>query len=161
MMLAREPKYFCKYLSTLVPRLAIRHRGLWIILLLAFTNNLASTELIEFRKGEHQLFAEVALTASQRSRGLMWRMEMADNMGMLFILEPQSRQCFWMRNTYLPLTIAFLNQDFKIMQLNDMTPLSEELHCSEEPAHFALEVNQGWFAQRDIQVGDHLEATLR
>lgn len=156
-MLARGSKL----IYTSMPQKVIRQTLLGLFLFFGLTHNLQSAEFIEFRKGEHQLYAEVALTASQRSRGLMWRMEMADNMGMLFILEPQSRQCFWMRNTYLPLTIAFLNQDFKIMQLNDMTPLSEELHCAEQPAHFALEVNQGWFNERGITVGDRLEATLR
>lgn len=147
-------------LSTVLRKFVIRQIWLGVLFFLTFSNSVQSAEFIEFKKGEHHIIAEVALTASQRSRGLMGRMEMADNMGMLFILEPHSRQCFWMRNTYIPLTIAFLDQDFKIMQLNDMTPLSEELHCSEEPVHFALEVNQGWFAQRDIQVGDYLEGTL-
>lgn len=148
-------------MSTLLRTLAIRPIWRWSLFFLAFSHCLQAAEVIEFRKGKHQIVAEVALTASQRSRGLMWRMEMPDNMGMLFILEPHSRQCFWMRNTYIPLTIAFLNKEFKIMQLNDMNPLSEDLHCSKEPADFALEVNQGWFAQRNIQVGDYLEGTLR
>lgn len=131
-----------------------------LVALLGLSVYLYATDFIELKSGEHQLLVEVALTPAQRSRGLMWRTEMPDNSGMLFILEAQSRQCFWMRNTYIPLSIAFLDEHFKILQLNDMTPLSEELHCADQPAHFALEVNQGWFEQRHIQVGDHLHAIL-
>ncbi|KDE40220.1 exported protein [Nitrincola lacisaponensis] len=130
---------------------------LWLWLLPA---TLLANEFIVFKQGEHQLLAEVALTPSQRSQGLMWRTEMPENGGMLFILDPQPRQCFWMRNTYIPLTLAFLDQDFRILQFNDMTPLSDELHCAEQTASFALETHQGWFSQRDIQIGSYLEASL-
>ncbi len=135
-------------------------KTLSVFFFLIFLGHSQAAEFVEFRQGEHRLLAEVALTPSQRSRGLMWRTEMPDHIGMLFILDTQSRQCFWMRNTYIPLTIAFLDESFTIMQLNDMQPLSDELHCADEPANFALEVNQGWFEVRGIGLGDQLEATL-
>lgn len=129
-------------------------------LILTLSQQISAAEFIEFRKDEHRLLAEVALTPSQRSRGLMWRKEMPENVGMLFILDPQPKQCFWMRNTYIPLTLAFLDDQFRILQLNDMQPLSEEMHCANTPAHFALEVNQGWFSRQGITVGDQLDAIL-
>ncbi len=141
-------KHLLAYISCLV---------LWLI---AFSHSYAM-EFIEFRAGEHRVLAEVALTPTQRSQGLMWRTQIPEDMGMLFVLEPQPRQCFWMRNTYIPLTIAFMDQEFTIMQLNDMRPLSDDLHCAEQPAHFALEVNQGWFAERGILVGDRLTPSLK
>lgn len=134
-------------------------RLLWLWLWL-LPGTLLASEFIVLTKGEHQLLAEVALTPSQRSQGLMWRTEMPENGGMLFILDPQPRQCFWMRNTYIPLTLVFLDQDFRILQFNDMTPLSDELHCAEQLASFALETHQGWFSQRNIAVGSRLEASL-
>lgn len=107
-----------------------------------------------------QLVVEVALSPEQRSRGLMERLEMPANAGMLFILDPQPRQCFWMRNTYIPLTLAFLDENFTLLQLNDMQPLSDELHCADQASSFALEVNQGWFEQHEIEIGVQLQPHL-
>lgn len=107
-----------------------------------------------------QLVVEVALSPEQRSRGLMNRQEMPADGGMLFILDPQPRQCFWMRNTYIPLTLAFLDEHFTLLQLSDMQPLSDELHCADQPASFALEVNQGWFEQHDVEIGAKLQPHL-
>lgn len=131
-----------------------------ILILFALFNNPLAADFIHLRKDQHQIFVEVASTPAQRSRGLMGRKEMAEDKGMLFILDTTSRQCFWMRNTFIPLTIAYLDQDFKILQMSDMTPLSDTLHCAEQPATFALEVNQGWFAERNIGVGDFLQGSL-
>jgi uncharacterized membrane protein (UPF0127 family) len=120
----------------------------------------AAVEYLLFDIQDQQLVVEVALSPEQRSRGLMNRLEMPANAGMLFILDPQPRQCFWMRNTYIPLTLAFLDEHFTLLQLSDMQPLSEELHCADQPSRFALEVHQGWFEQHDINVGQQLQPRL-
>lgn len=103
--------------------------------------------------GMHNVHAQVAATADQRQTGLMYRREMASNEGMLFVFDEPSQQCFWMRNTLLPLTIAFVADDGTIVNLADMQPLSEQSHCSTKPVRFALEMNQGWFAKRGIAAG--------
>lgn len=83
----------------------------------------------------------------------MYRESMSDEEGMIFIFDRPDRHCFWMRNTLIPLSIAFLDAQGRILQINDMQPESEELHCANRPASYALEVNQGWFAERGIRPG--------
>lgn len=117
-------------------------------------------EYLLFDIQDQQLVVEVALSPEQRSRGLMNRQALPANAGMLFILDPQPRQCFWMRNTYIPLTLAFLDENFTLLQLSDMQPLSDELHCADQPSSFALEVNQGWFEQHNVVVGEQLQPRL-
>ncbi len=101
-----------------------------------------------------QITAEVASTPGQRAKGLMGRKSLLPNHGMLFIFESPSTQCFWMRNTPLPLTIAFVADDGKIVNFADMQPFSEKEHCSARPVRFALEMEQGWFAKRGVLPGD-------
>jgi uncharacterized membrane protein (UPF0127 family) len=101
-----------------------------------------------------QITAEVADTPALRTRGLMGRQSLAPNHGMLFIFEQPQQQCFWMRNTPLPLTIAFLDDEGRISSLADMQPLSDATHCSQIPVRYALEMEQGWFAKRGIQPGE-------
>lgn len=103
--------------------------------------------------GMHRIIAEVAATPDQRAIGLMGRQSLADNRGMLFVFELPQRQCFWMEQTFVPLSIAFLREDGTITNIEDMQPLSRESHCSTEPVRLALEVNQGWFDQRNIKPG--------
>ncbi len=103
--------------------------------------------------GMHLIDAQVALTPEQRSIGLMWRAELAQNEGMLFVFERAATQCFWMKNTLLPLTAAFVTDDGVIVNLADMQPGSETSHCSAKPVRFVLEMQQGWFARRGIVAG--------
>jgi uncharacterized membrane protein (UPF0127 family) len=103
--------------------------------------------------GMHLLQVQLAQDFEQRQIGLMWRKEMPQNEGMLFIFEQPAVQCFWMRNTYLPLTAAFVADDGTIVNLADMKPLNDSSHCSNKPVRFVLEMNQGWFAKRNIQAG--------
>jgi uncharacterized protein len=103
--------------------------------------------------GMHNIKAQVALTPVQRHTGLMFRREMATHEGMLFIFEYPESQCFWMRNTPLPLSIAFLADDGTVEQLADMKPHDDNTHCSTKPVRFALEMNQGWFAKRGVKPG--------
>ena len=103
--------------------------------------------------GFHVITAEVARTTNQRAIGLMHRPTMPANDGMLFVFEEPGQQCFWMRNTMLPLSIAFLADDGSIVNIDDMKPQTLDSHCSKKPVRFVLEMNQGWFAKRAIQPG--------
>ena len=111
---------------------------------------------VTLRAGMHLIHAQVAATHAQRSIGLMWRRDLAPNEGMLFVFEAPAVQCFWMKNTYVPLTAAFVADDGRIVHLADMQPLDERSHCSTEPVRYVLEMAQGWFAQRGIGPGFRL-----
>jgi hypothetical protein len=106
--------------------------------------------------GIHRIDAQVAATPSQRQIGLMWRRDMPQNEGMLFIFEQPSVQCFWMKNTLLPLTAAFVADDGSIVNLADMKPQTTDSHCSAKPVRYVLEMNQGWFARRGLAAGSRL-----
>ena len=103
--------------------------------------------------GMHLLDVQVAQTPQERQIGLMFRKEMPQHEGMLFVFEQPAPQCFWMRNTLIPLTAAFVADDGTIVNLADMKPLSDDSHCSTKPVRFVLEMNQGWFAKRNIAAG--------
>ena len=106
--------------------------------------------------GMYRIDAQLAITPEQRETGLMFRAQMPEQEGMLFVFEQPATQCFWMRNTLLPLTAAFVADDGTIVNLVDMQPLSEESHCSKRPVRFVLEMNQGWFAKRGLKAGSKL-----
>ena len=103
--------------------------------------------------GFHLITAEVARTADQRAIGLMHRAAMPANDGMLFVFEEPGQQCFWMKNTLLPLSIAFLADDGSIVNIDDMQPQTLDSHCSKKPVRFVLEMNKGWFDKRAITPG--------
>ncbi|TSE24599.1 putative ACR [Tepidimonas sediminis] len=111
---------------------------------------------VTLRAGLHLIDAQVAATHAQRALGLMWRRELAPNEGMLFVFEAPAVQCFWMRNTFVPLTAAFIAEDGRIVNLADMRPLDETGHCSAEPVRYVLEMTRGWFARRGIGPGFRL-----
>jgi uncharacterized membrane protein (UPF0127 family) len=111
---------------------------------------------VQLNAGMHLITAEVAKTPQQRAIGLMHRERMGANEGMLFIFEQPSVQCFWMKNTLLPLSIAFLADDGRVVKIDEMQPQSLQEHCSGEPARYALEMNQGWFEKRGVKAGDHI-----
>ncbi|PMC18769.1 hypothetical protein CJ230_02670 [Oligella urethralis] len=112
------------------------------------------------RLGNSTLEVEIAATNQSRQRGLMHRHVMAEERGMLFMFEQAERLCFWMRNTYIPLSIAYLDKDATIIEIFDMQALDERSVCSTAPAQFALEVNQGWFERHQIQVGQRVEGIV-
>ena len=107
----------------------------------------------QLRAGMHLLDVQLAQTPQERQIGLMFRKEMPQHEGMLFVFEQPATQCFWMRNTLLPLTAAFVADDGTIVNLADMKPQTDDSHCSTKPVRFVLEMNQGWFAKRNIQSG--------
>ena len=106
--------------------------------------------------GMHVIRAEVAADMSSRSQGLMHRKSLAPNAGMLFIFDEAAPHCMWMKNTYIPLSVAFIDAQGVIINIADMQPHSEQSHCAARPAVFALEMTQGWFAQRGIKAGAKL-----
>ena len=106
--------------------------------------------------GMHRIDAQVALTPEQRQIGLMFRADMPQHEGMLFMFEEPAQQCFWMKNTSLPLSAAFVADDGTIVNLVDMQPRTTDSHCSAKPVRFVLEMNQGWFAKRAITAGFRL-----
>ncbi|MDK6201943.1 DUF192 domain-containing protein [Oligella urethralis] len=112
------------------------------------------------RLGNSTLEVEIAATNQSRQRGLMHRHVMAEERGMLFVFEQAERLCFWMRNTYIPLSIAYLDKDATIIEIFDMQALDERSVCSTAPAQFALEVNQGWFERHHIQVGQRVQGIV-
>ncbi len=103
--------------------------------------------------GMYQINVQLATTPDQRQTGLMHRPEMPQHEGMLFVFEQPSQQCFWMKNTLLPLTAAFVADDGTIVNLVDMKPQTTNAHCSSKPVRYVLEMNQGWFAKRAIKAG--------
>jgi uncharacterized membrane protein (UPF0127 family) len=113
---------------------------------------------VEMTAGMHRIQAQVASTPQQRAIGLMHRREMPTNEGMLFVFEEPGTQCFWMKNTLLPLTAAFVADDGTVVNLADMKPQSLDSHCSAKPVRYVLEMHQGWFAKRGIQAGQRLRA---
>lgn len=118
----------------------------------------AQTDLprVKLSAGMYQIDAQVAQTPQQQQVGLMFRKDMPQAEGMLFVFEQPSTQCFWMKNTLLPLTAAFVADDGRIVNLVDMQPLTLDSHCSEEPVRFVLEMNQGWFAKKNIKKNSKL-----
>lgn len=111
---------------------------------------------IDLTAGMYRIDTQLAQTPQQREIGLMFRKEMPQQEGMLFIFEVPGVQCFWMRNTILPLTAAFVADDGTIVNLADMKPMSEDSHCSAKPVRYVLEMNQGWFDKRGIKAGAKL-----
>ena len=112
---------------------------------------------IRLSAGMHNISAEVAQTPEQREIGLMHRKSMPATDGMLFVFEQPAVQCFWMRNTLLPLSIAFLADDGTMVNIDDMKPMTENSHCSQKPVRYVLEMNQGWFTKKGLKAGSKLQ----
>jgi len=114
---------------------------------------------VELTAGMHRIDAQVAQAPQERQIGLMHRRSMPAHEGMLFIFEQPAVQCFWMKNTLLPLTAAFVADDGTIVNLADMKPQSTDSHCSSKPVRYVLEMKQGWFSQKGVQAGFKLGGT--
>lgn len=109
--------------------------------------------VIELFAGMHRIEAELAASPESRQIGLMHRRYMAPQRGMLFVFPDVAKHCMWMRNTLLPLTVAFLDESGRIINIEDMQPQTEENHCAVKPARYALEMNLGWFRSRGFAPG--------
>ena len=117
-------------------------------------------ERIKLAAGMHRLDVQVAATPEQRQIGLMFRKEMPQHEGMIFIFDQPAQQCFWMKNTLLPLSAAFIADDGTIVNIEDMKPLVLDSHCSAKPVRYVLEMNKGWFAKKGVQAGSKLQGPL-
>jgi hypothetical protein len=104
--------------------------------------------------GSVKLNVEIVRTPRERQRGLMFRKSLPQDRGMLFIYEDSDIRRFWMKNTYIPLSLAYIDENCTIFQLVDMEPLEERFYPSARPAQFVLEVNRGWFEKNNVKVGD-------
>lgn len=109
--------------------------------------------LLELFAGMHRIEAEVAAMPESRQTGMMLRTVMASQRGMLFVFPETGNQCMWMRNTLLPLSVAFLDEKGRIINVEDMQPKTDANHCSARSARFALEMNLGWFRSRGLGAG--------
>jgi uncharacterized protein len=130
-------------------------------LLLALVCSLAAAQdgpqprlpTVKLTAGMHLITAELAVSPQQQATGMMFRTQMGANEAMLFVEEQASQRCFWMHNTLLPLSIAFVADDGTIVNIAEMQPKSDESHCSARPVRYALEMNRGWFSKRGIKAG--------
>jgi len=135
-----------------------------LIFIFFFTNHsfaqLALSK-VKIEIGSKTLIAEIAETDEEQEEGLMHRDTLGKDQGMLFLFEEGSTPCFWMKDTKIPLSIAFINKVNMIVKIEDMQPLTEKEHCSGSPVVLALEVNQGWFKDNNIKTGDKILSIKR
>jgi uncharacterized membrane protein (UPF0127 family) len=110
----------------------------------------------QLQAGMHLIRAEVAADNGARMTGLMHRPSMPANAGMLFVFDELAPHCMWMKNTLIPLSVAFLDEQGAIINVEDMRPETEDSHCARRPARYALEMNRGWFAARGIKPGSRI-----
>src|SRR5260221_5254187 len=129
-----------------------------LVCLLFLTFPAAAQQLprTELSAGMHLIKAEVADNFVNRMQGLMHRTSMGPNEGMLFIVEEAGIQCMWMKNTLIPLSVAYIADDGAIVNIEDMKPQTEDSHCTKKPVRFALEMNLGWFASKGLRPGARL-----
>lgn len=124
--------------------------------MLAATPVLAQHPVAQLNAGMHLIRAEVVSDPDTRAQGLMHRRSLAPNAGMLFIFDEASVHCMWMKNTLIPLSVAFIDDRGTIVNIADMAPHSEASHCAAQPVRYALEMNRGWFAARGVKPGSRL-----
>lgn len=141
---------------------APRRRGFLFALLLLGSASCAQDRpqqlpAIQLSAGIHLIAAQLAMTPQQHSIGLMFRESMAPSEGMLFVFAEAKQQCFWMKNTLLPLSAAFIADDGSVVNIEDMQPGTQDRHCSKKPVRFVLEMHQGWFAQRGLREGARIQ----
>lgn len=116
-----------------------------------------SSELTHLTIKDKSVRVEVAKDEAARSRGLMFREKLEENSGMLFVMDQSDLICMWMKNTLIPLSVAFIDENGKILNIEQMQPQTLSLHCSKGAARFALEMNLGWFKKQNIVPGERIE----
>ena len=109
--------------------------------------------VVQLNAGVHLIHAEVAADFGTRMQGLMYRKALAPNAGMLFVFDEVAGHCMWMKNTLIPLSVAFIDDAGAIVNIADMEPHSEQSHCAAKPVRYALEMERGWFAKRGLKAG--------
>jgi len=132
-------------------------KKLFLALVLTFSA-VARAELpvVQLATGMHLIHAELADSMGSRTQGLMYRKSMPQGSGMVFVFDETATHCMWMKNTLIPLSVAFIDDSGEIINIADMQPQSEQSHCAARPARYALEMNKGWFAQRGVKPGAKL-----
>ena len=125
-------------------------------LLLALPAAAQEMPVVQLNAGMHLIRAELAADFGTRMRGLMYRASMPQNAGMLFVFDEDTRHCMWMKNTLIPLSVAFIDEAGRITNIADMEPQTENSHCASRAARYALEMNRGWFAARGIKPGSRI-----
>lgn len=113
--------------------------------------------ILELNAGIHRIEAEVAATGASRARGLMHRRALPANRGMLFVFPASGRHCMWMRNTLIPLSVAFLDDQGVILNIEEMQPQTLDNHCAAGPARYALEMNASWFGAKGVSAGSRVQ----
>jgi hypothetical protein len=131
-------------------------RSVLALAALAAAPALAQPPVAQLNAGMHLIRAEVVSDPGTRAEGLMYRKSMAQNAGMLFIFDEAAVHCMWMKNTLIPLSVAFIDDRGAIVNIADMEPQTEASHCAAQPVRYALEMNRGWFAARGVKPGSRL-----
>jgi uncharacterized membrane protein (UPF0127 family) len=134
----------------------IRLRLFILAVLLAGSALAQDLPVVQLNAGMYLIRAEVAADFGSRAQGLMYRKQMPSNAGMLFIFDQPGEQCMWMKNTLIPLSVAFLDDDGRIINIEDMAPQTLDSHCARRPARYALEMNSGWFSGRGVKPGTRI-----
>ena len=113
--------------------------------------------VISLTAGIHVIKAEVAAKEAERQQGLMFRKKIGPNEGMIFLFDTPGKVCMWMKNTFIPLSVAFIDDNGKIINIEDMQPHTTNSHCAKEPVRYALEMQSGWFKQKNIKAGNKIK----
>jgi len=116
---------------------------------------------LELSAGIHRIMAEAVNTPQSRAEGLMYRKSLSANHGMLFVFVQAAQHCMWMRNTLIPLSVAFIDGNGRIINIEEMLPQTENNHCAAKPAKFALEMGSGWFRSRGLSIGTQVSGIDR
>jgi len=124
---------------------------------IADAQNAPSFPIIPLNAGIYVIKAEVASNNEQREYGLMFRQRLAQNEGMVFLFESPQVVCMWMKNTLIPLSVAFIDNEGKITNVEEMKPQTLDSHCSNKKVTYALEMNSGWFKQKNLKSGNLIE----
>lgn len=138
----------------------------FVWLMLPFASSMATESVselptVKLKIGKTVIKVELAKTEDERAKGLMFRKHLNKNSGMLFDFGAPAKVCMWMKNTYIPLSVAFIDQDGVIVNIEDMEPLTTSPHCSNGWVRYALEMQQGWFAAGKIEYGSKVEGLLK
>jgi uncharacterized membrane protein (UPF0127 family) len=123
----------------------------------AFSQQIVRFPTVTLNAGIYVIKAEVAASNAEREQGLMFREKLGQNEGMVFLFDAPSGVCMWMKNTLIPLSVAFLDEKGTIINIEDMQSQTTDSHCTKKPARYALEMNLGWFKQKNLKPGTEIQ----